>query len=133
MRDDAEYPVGIEISGRQNKDTEDRFIDRDPGHGGLCYLVLPQPRAVPEPEPGPAGPDPALTAALAALAGIPGLQELHAVTARQPGDPRINTPGKLLEHAAAAGIVITVPDPPQKPESQPHNRQRPDRGSLPSK
>jgi hypothetical protein len=219
MRDDAEYPVGIEISDRQNKDTEDRFIDRDPGHGGLCYLVLPRPRAVPEPEPGPAGPDPALTAALtaalAALAGIPGLQELHAATAlhqaaarehqltlkrgrgrrraagsggyrgsgcgklpgqailaaaachvrlgmpwallgllfgvdrtsisvpaanaglitilgkhgitRQPGDPRINTPGKLLEHAAAAGIVIIVPDPPQKPESQPHNRQQEDR------
>jgi Rhodopirellula transposase DDE domain len=196
MRDDAEYPVGTEISDRQNKDTEDRFIDRDPGHGGLCYLVLPRPRAVPEPEPGPAGPDPALTAALAALAGIPGLQELreraaldwtaarehqltlkrggtrrragnaggyrgsgygklseqailaaaachirlgmtwallgrlygvhhssisvpaagaitilgkHGIT-RQPGDPRITTPGRLLEHAAAAGITLTIPD-----------------------
>ncbi len=196
MRDDAEYPVGTEISDRQNKDTGDRFIDRDPGHGGLCYLVLPRSRAVPEPEPGPAGPDPALTAALAALAGIPDLQELreraaldwtaarehqltlkrgrtrrragnaggyrgsgygklseqailtaaachvrlgmtwallgrlygvhhssisvpaagaitilgkHGIT-RQPGDPRISTPGKLLEHAAAAGITLTIPD-----------------------
>jgi hypothetical protein len=68
----------------------------------------------------------------AANAGLITILGKHGIT-RQPGDPRINTPGKLLEHAAAAGIVITVPDPPQKPESQPHNRQRPDRGSLPSK
>jgi hypothetical protein len=79
MRDDAAYPAGIEISGQQMKDLEDRRIDRDPGHGGLCYLILPEPRQIPEPEPGPgpAGPDPALIAALAALAGIPGLQELR--------------------------------------------------------
>jgi hypothetical protein len=195
LRDDAVYPVGTEVSDRQNKDTEDRFIDRDPAHGGLCYLVLPRPRAVPEPEPGPAGPDPALTAALAALAGIPGLRELRERTAldraaarerqltlkrggtrrrpgnaggyrgsgygklseeailaaaachvrlgmtwallgrlygvhhssisvpaaaavtslarhgitRQPGDPRLTTPGSLLEHAAAAGITLTIP------------------------
>ena len=79
MRDDAAYPTGIEIGDRQMKDLEDRRIDRDPGHGGLCYLILPEPRQIPEPEPEPepAGPDPALIAALAALAGIPGLQELR--------------------------------------------------------
>ena len=33
----------------------------------------------------------------------------HGIT-RQPGDPRISTPGKLLEHAAAAGITLTIPD-----------------------
>jgi Rhodopirellula transposase DDE domain len=79
MRDDAEYPAGIEISDREIKDLEDRCIDRDPDHGGLCYAVLPRPRQipVPEPEPEPAGPDPALTAALAALAGIPDLPGLR--------------------------------------------------------
>ena len=66
MRDDAEYPVGTEISDRQNKDTEDRFIDRDPGHGGLCYPSSPGPapsrnpdragRARPRPHRRPRGP-----------------------------------------------------------------------------
>jgi hypothetical protein len=221
MRDDAEYPVGTEISGRQAKDLEDRYIDRDPGHGGLCYLILPRPRDVPEPEPepGPSGPDPALTAALAALAGIPDLQELreraaldwtaaherqltlkrggtrrragnaggyrgsgygklseqailaaaachvrlgmtwallgrlfgvhhssisvpaagaitilgkHGIT-RQPGDPRINTPGKLLEHAAAAGITLTIPDTAPAKDGNRHaedNRDTPETVNL---
>ena len=80
IRDDAAYPAGIEISDRQIQDIEDRFIDRDPDYGGLCYAVLPRPRQAPEPEPGPepAGPDPALAAALAALAGIPSLPGLHS-------------------------------------------------------
>ena len=214
MRDDAEYPVGTEISDRQNKDTEDRFIDRDPGHGGLCYLMnSPRPRADPPgTRTGPAGPDPALTAALAVLAGIPGLQELReraaldwtaarrapsspsnaaapaarqatpAATAaaatgncpsrpssppppatsavgmtwallgrlygvhpssisvpadsaitvlgkpgitRQPGDPRISTPGKLLEHAAAAGITLTIPDTPAGKDGNRHPEEHP--------
>jgi hypothetical protein len=203
IRDDAAYPAGIEISDRQIQDIEDRFIDRDPGHGGLCYAVLPRPREAPEPEPEPepTGPDPALAAALAALAGIPSLQELHSQAALDwaasrehrltlerggsrrragstggyrgngygklseevilaaaacrirlgmtwallgrllgvhesticvpgnaaipvlekhgitapPARPRINTPGKLLAHAAATGIAITIPDPPPKP------------------
>ena len=40
--------------------------------------------------------------------------EQHGITAG-PGAPRINTPGKLLAHAAATGIAITIPDPPPKP------------------
>ena len=196
-------PGRTEISDQQIKDLEDRYIDRDPDHGGLCYLILPGPRQIPGPDPEPeqAGPDPALIAALAALAGIPGLPELrdraaldqaaarehrltlarggtrrragsaggyrgsgygklseeailaaaacrirlgmtwtllgrlfgvchtsisvpgnwaipilekHGITAG-PGAPRINTPGKLLAHAAATGIAITIPDPPPKP------------------
>jgi hypothetical protein len=205
IRDDAAYPAGIEISGRQIQDIEDRLIDRDPGHGALCYAVLPRPREVPEPEPGPAGPDPALAAALAALAGIPSLPELHSRTALDraasrehrltlrrggsrrrggstggyhgsggygklpeetilaaaacrirlgmtwallghllgvcgssisvpgnaaipilekhgitapPARPRINTPGKLLAHAVATGITITIPGPPPKPANR---------------
>ena len=79
MRDDAACPAGTEISDQQIKDLEDRYIDRDPDHGGLCYLILPGPRQIPGPDPEPeqAGPDPALIAALAALAGIPGLPELR--------------------------------------------------------
>ena len=79
MRDDAAYPAGTEISDQQIKDLEDRYIDRDPDHGGLCYLILPGPRQIPGPDPEPeqAGPDPALIAALAALAVLPGLPELR--------------------------------------------------------
>jgi hypothetical protein len=212
IRDDAAYPAGIEISDRQIRDIEDRFIDRDPGHGGLCYTVLPRPRQAPEPEPEPAGPDPALAAALAALAGIPSLPELHTRTALDraasrehqltlrrggsrrraghtggyrgsgygklseetilaaaacrirlgmtwallgrmlgvhessisvpgnaaipilekhgitapPARPRINTPGKLLAHAAATGITIPVPGPPPKPAKHANRTQTAD-------
>jgi hypothetical protein len=42
-----------------------------------------------------------------AAAAIPVLEK-HGIT-RQAGGPRINTPGKLLEHAAAAGITFTIP------------------------
>jgi hypothetical protein len=82
VRDDAEYPAGAEVSDREMKDLEDRWIDRGPDHGDLCYTVLPLPRGAPEPEPEPpAGPDPALLAALAALAGVPPPPELHAAVA----------------------------------------------------
>jgi hypothetical protein len=204
IRDDAACPAGIEISDRQIRDIEDRFIDRDPGHGGLCYTVLPRPRQAPEPE--PAGPEPALAAALAALAGIPSLPELHSRTALDraasrehqltlrrggntggyrgsgygklseetilaaaacrirlgmtwallgrmlgvhessisvpgnaaipilekhgitapPARPRINTPGKLLAHAAATGITIPVPGPPPKPAKHANRTQTAD-------
>ena len=154
MRDDAEYPVGTEISDRQNKDTEDRFIDRDPGHGGLCYLILPRPRAVPEPEPGPAGPDPALTAALAVLAGIPGLQELreraaldwtaareHQLTLKRGGTRRqagnaVRLPRQRLRETVRAGHPrrrrlprpprhdLGAPRPPLRRPPQQHQRPR---------
>jgi hypothetical protein len=42
-----------------------------------------------------------------AAAAIP-LLEKHGIT-RQPAGPRITTPGQLLDHAAAAGITLTIP------------------------
>jgi hypothetical protein len=38
----------------------------------------------------------------------------HGITA-QPGSPRITTPASLRDHAAAAGITLTIPEPAQEP------------------
>ena len=74
---DAAYPGGIKISDQRMKYLEDRILDRQGARGEWNYAILPAPRpaAEPEPEPRP-GPGPALLAALAALAGIPGLDAL---------------------------------------------------------
>ncbi len=77
------YPDGVKVSSRRVKYLESRILDRDPFHGEWNYTVLPAPRPgpEPEPEPDPPGPDPALLAALAALAGIADLPALLDATA----------------------------------------------------
>jgi hypothetical protein len=56
----------------------------------------------------------------------------HGIT-RQPGDPRISTPGKLLEHAAAAGVTLTIPDTAPGKDRNRHpedNRDTPETDNL---
>jgi hypothetical protein len=74
--DDADYPGKVKVSDQRMRHLESRVIDRGPFHGEWNYAFLPAPRPGPGPEPERAGPDPALPAALAALAGVPGLHEL---------------------------------------------------------
>ena len=73
--DDADYPEGVKVSGQRVKYLESRILDRDPFHGEWNYTVAPAPRPGPEPEAERTGPDPALPAALASLAGLPDLHE----------------------------------------------------------
>jgi hypothetical protein len=73
--DDGDYPEGVQVSGTRMKHLNGRVIDRGPFHGEWNYTLLPAPRPGPAPEAGPAGPDPALPAALAALAGVPDLHD----------------------------------------------------------
>jgi hypothetical protein len=82
--DQADYPDGVKISDQRMTYLEDRILDRGSFHGEWNYTVLPVPRPAPPPEPAPAqpaGPDPALLAALAALAGVPAPADLHAAAA----------------------------------------------------
>ena len=195
MRDDAEYPVGTEISDRQNKTPRTASSTGTPATAGCATSSSPGPAPSRNPnrgQPGPTPPSPppsrsspaspacrncakgppwtglppvstsspsnaAAPAARQARrrlprqrlpetvrAGHPRRRRLprpprhhlgaprpplrvhpssisvpaaiaitvlgkHGIT-RQPGDPRISTPGKLLEHAAAAGITLTIPD-----------------------
>jgi hypothetical protein len=75
--DESPYPGGVKVSGRRVKYLEARVLARHPARGEWNYAVLPAPRPGPGPEPEPPpGPDPALLAALAALAGITGLPAL---------------------------------------------------------
>ena len=74
--DDGDYPDKVKVSGERVQYLEDRVITRDPFHGEWNYAIAPAPRPAPEPPAAPAGPDPAMTAALAALAGIPDLPAL---------------------------------------------------------
>jgi hypothetical protein len=78
VRDDRDYPTGIEVPPARIRDLEKRWTERSGFHGEWNYAVLPSPRpGGPEPEPEPAGPDTALVTALAALAGIPDLDALR--------------------------------------------------------
>jgi Rhodopirellula transposase DDE domain len=85
--DPDDYPVGTEISDERMRSLEFRSLDRADLHGEWNYTILPAPRQGPEPEPGPgrrpghAGPDDAVLAALAALAGVPAPRDLHAAVA----------------------------------------------------
>jgi len=84
VRDDGDYPTGLKVPPARVRDLEDRHVERGAFHGEWNYALLPAPRpaeSAPEPEPGPVGPDPALVAGLAALAGITDLRELHARSA----------------------------------------------------
>jgi Rhodopirellula transposase DDE domain len=79
--DIGRYPVGVQVSGEQMKDLEERVITRHDFHGGWNYTLLPVPRpAAPAPEPAPPGPD--LTAlAHPALTGVPSFADaVSAVT-----------------------------------------------------
>jgi hypothetical protein len=79
--DIGRYPVGVQVSGEQMKDLEDRVITRHDFHGGWNYTLLPVPRpAAPAPEPAQPGPD--LTAlAHPALTGVPSFADaVSAVT-----------------------------------------------------
>jgi hypothetical protein len=90
--DSASYPDGTEISDARMRYLEDRILQRHAARGKWNYTVLPAPRPAPEPEPEPAhpSPDPAMTAALAALAGIGDLAGLAA--ALPPQDARGQRP-----------------------------------------
>jgi hypothetical protein len=81
--DEALYPTGTEISGQRMTYLEKRILGRHDMHGEWNYTVLPAPRLGPDPAPapGPAGPDPVMLAALAALAGITDPAALHAAIA----------------------------------------------------
>ena len=82
--DEGDYPGGIKVSDERMKYLEDRILDRQETRGEWNYTVLPAPRPGPDPDPDPEprpGPDPALLAALAALAGIADLDALLAAVA----------------------------------------------------
>jgi hypothetical protein len=80
--DENEYPTGAGISDEQMNDIEKRCLTRGEWHGEWNYTLLARPRPAPEPEPAPArGPDPALLASLARLAGIPDPGDLFAAAA----------------------------------------------------
>jgi hypothetical protein len=207
VRDDDVYPERVKVSDSRVRYLEDRVTVRHGPHRQWNYTMLPVPRPGPDPAPGPEprGPDPALLASLAALAGIPapgtllgqvavpwnagrehrltldrGHQRLrprapgsgyrklspqailiaaacrirlgmtwallgqilgvhyssisvpaawaipalhkHGITP-DPGTPRITTRAKLLEHAATAGITLTIPcTQPGNPEQHTGNR-----------
>ena len=112
--DDGDYPEGVEVSARRMKYLEDRVLDRDPFHGEWNYTVRPAPRPGREQEPEPAGPDPALPAALAALAGLPHLDDLagHAWQADREhrralarGRPRLRNTGQGIRRLAPGTVL----------------------------
>jgi len=77
--DEGRYPTGERVSDEQARDIEERCLTRGEWHGEWNYTLLARPRPAPEPAPSPArGPDPALLAALARLAGIPAPDALSA-------------------------------------------------------
>jgi hypothetical protein len=201
VRDGRGYPDGITVSDRDMRHLEKHAVVRHGPHPDWNYTVVPAPAPGPGPEPAP-GPDPALTEALAALAGLPAagsghimlewnadrtrqltldrgrqplrpggnggytrlseaallaaaachvrlrvpwallgrlfgvhpssiskpaaaaipLLEKHGIT-RQPATPYLNTAGKLLQHAAAAGITLTIPAQTPAPDETRHTQQ----------
>jgi hypothetical protein len=72
VTDDGHYPEGVKISDARMRYLHDCVLERGEFHGEWNYAFLPVPRPAPAPgpEPEPAGPDPALIASLAALAGL---------------------------------------------------------------
>jgi hypothetical protein len=81
VRDDGDYPDGVKVPGERVRYLEDRVLERGAFHGEWNYAVPPAPRPAAGPEPRPAGPGPAMTAALAALAGIRDLPALAGALA----------------------------------------------------
>ena len=73
VRDDGDYPGGIEVSDARMKHLEDCVLERDAFHGEWNYAVLPVPRPAPEPAPAPARPGrvPAAVLNHPALTGMP--------------------------------------------------------------
>ncbi len=115
--DDAEYPEGVKVSDERMRHLEGRVLDRDRFHGEWNYTVLPAPRPGPEQEPEPAGPDPALPAALAALAGLPHLhaqagmawqadREHRLALAR--GRPRLRSTGQGIRRLAPETVLAAA-------------------------
>jgi hypothetical protein len=80
--DETDYPERQQVPERRMKYLKENAIARHHDRGEWNYTLRPAP---PQPEtapaPVPAGPDPGLVAALAALAGIPALPELRSRTA----------------------------------------------------
>jgi hypothetical protein len=115
--DDGDYPEGVKVSDQRMRHLEGRVLDRDPFHGEWNYAVMPAPRPGPAPEPGPAGPDPALPAALAALAGLPDLHDLagHAWQADREhrlalarGRPRLKNTGRGIRRLAPETVLAAA-------------------------
>jgi hypothetical protein len=78
--DEAGYPEGEQVPESRMRYLKEHVIARHPERGEWNYTLRPAP---PEPpgearQPAPAGPDPALLAGLAALAGVPAPAELAA-------------------------------------------------------
>jgi hypothetical protein len=73
VRDDRDYPDGIEVSDARMRHLEDRVIQRGPFRGEWNYAIAPAPRPAPEPAPAPARPGRVPGHALnhPALTGIP--------------------------------------------------------------
>jgi hypothetical protein len=115
--DDGDYPEGVQVSGTRMKHLEGRVIDRDPFHGEWNYTLRPAPRPGREPEAEPAGPDPALPAALAALAGVPDLHDRagHAWAAGREhrlaldrGRPRLRNTGHGIRLLAPETVLAAA-------------------------
>jgi hypothetical protein len=122
--DGNDYPAGTEISGERMRDLEFRSLDRADLHGEWNYTILPAPRQGPEPEPGRtpghAGPDAAVLAALAALAGVPAPRDLHAAVAvtwyadrerhkaTGRGGPRRRAPGKTGAYLKLSDEAVLI-------------------------
>jgi hypothetical protein len=115
--DDGDYPEGVQVSGQRMRHLEGRVLARAAFHGEWNYTVLPAPRPGPEQEPGPAGPDPALPAALAALAGVPDLHERagHAWAADREhrlalgrGRPRLKNTGHGIRLLAPETVLAAA-------------------------
>ena len=56
VRDDGDYPEGVQVSDARMTYLEDRVIERGAFRGEWNYAILPAPRPAPEPEPAPARP-----------------------------------------------------------------------------
>ena len=56
VRDDNDYPGGVQVSDARMRYLEDRVIERGEFHGEWNYAIMPAPRPAPDPEPEPARP-----------------------------------------------------------------------------
>jgi hypothetical protein len=115
--DEGHYPERVKISGQRMKYLEGRVLARGPFHGEWNYTVLPAPRPGPEPEAEHTGPDPALPAALASLAGLPALHERagHAWAADREhrlalarGRPRLQNTGHGIRRLAPGTVLAAA-------------------------
>jgi hypothetical protein len=80
--DEADYPERQQVPEKRMKYLKENAIARNGERGEWNYTVRPaRPQPQTAPAPVPAGPDPGLVAALAALAGITALPELRSRTA----------------------------------------------------